>query len=87
MDRVRDKIAIVTGGALGLGAASARMLAREGAYVVITDIKDSEGEAVAKVSQKLAEKLSTCTTMLRAKTSGSRSFSALSKNSGVSTCW
>ena len=30
MDRVRDKIAIVTGGALGLGAASARMLAREG---------------------------------------------------------
>lgn len=48
MDRVRDKIAIVTGGALGLGAAAARPLAREGAKVVITDIKDSEGEAVAK---------------------------------------
>ncbi len=48
MDRVRDKIAIVTGGALGLGAASARMLAREGATVILTDIKDAEGEAAAK---------------------------------------
>ena len=48
MNRVRDKIAIVTGGALGLGAASARMLAREGAKVVITDIKDKEGEGAAK---------------------------------------
>ena len=48
MDRVRDKVAIITGGALGLGAASARMLAREGATVVLTDLKDSEGQAVAK---------------------------------------
>ena len=48
MDRVRDKIAIVTGGALGLGAASARMLAREGATVVLTDLKDHEGQAVAR---------------------------------------
>jgi NAD(P)-dependent dehydrogenase (short-subunit alcohol dehydrogenase family) len=51
MDRVRDKIAIVTGGSLGLGAASAQMLAREGAIVVVTDIKDNEGEAVAKSIQ------------------------------------
>jgi NAD(P)-dependent dehydrogenase (short-subunit alcohol dehydrogenase family) len=48
MDRVRDKIALITGGALGLGAASAQMLAREGATVVLTDIKDAEGEALAK---------------------------------------
>jgi NAD(P)-dependent dehydrogenase (short-subunit alcohol dehydrogenase family) len=48
MDRVRDKIAIITGGALGLGAAAAKMLAREGAAVVLTDIKDTEGEVVAK---------------------------------------
>lgn len=48
MDRVRGKIALVTGGALGLGFASAKMLAREGASVVITDIKDSEGEAAAQ---------------------------------------
>jgi 3(or 17)beta-hydroxysteroid dehydrogenase len=46
MGRVQDKVAIVTGAALGLGAATARMLAREGASVVVTDIKDAEGERV-----------------------------------------
>ncbi len=48
MNRVEDKVAIVTGAALGLGKASARMLAREGAAVVVTDIKDAEGDALAK---------------------------------------
>ncbi|HEX8962397.1 MAG TPA: glucose 1-dehydrogenase [Rhodocyclaceae bacterium] len=48
MNRVADKVALVTGAALGLGAASARMLAREGAAVVVTDLKDAEGEAVSK---------------------------------------
>ncbi|MGE5466854.1 MAG: glucose 1-dehydrogenase [Ignavibacteria bacterium] len=47
MNRVQDKVALITGAALGLGAAAARMLATEGASVVVTDIKDSEGEAVA----------------------------------------
>lgn len=48
MGRVQDKVAIVTGAALGLGEASAAMLAREGAKVVVTDIRDVEGEAVEK---------------------------------------
>ncbi len=48
MDRMKDKVAVVTGAALGLGAAMAQMLAREGARVVVTDIKDAEGEAVAQ---------------------------------------
>jgi 3(or 17)beta-hydroxysteroid dehydrogenase len=48
MSRVRNKIAMVTGAAMGLGAASARMLAREGASVVLTDVKDSEGEEVCR---------------------------------------
>ena len=47
MGRVDGKIALVTGAALGLGEASARMLAREGATVILTDIKDKEGEAVS----------------------------------------
>jgi NAD(P)-dependent dehydrogenase (short-subunit alcohol dehydrogenase family) len=39
--------AIVTGGASGLGAATARELARRGARVVIADIADDKGKAVA----------------------------------------
>lgn len=47
MKRVEGKTAIVTGGALGLGRAIALMLAREGANVVVTDIKEAEGAVVA----------------------------------------
>ena len=46
MGRVDGKIAVVTGAAMGLGEASARMLAREGARVILTDIKDAEGHRV-----------------------------------------
>jgi len=48
MDRVKGKIAIVTGGASGIGEASAKMLAAEGASVAITDIDDRNGERVVK---------------------------------------
>lgn len=46
MDRVKGKVAIVTGGAMGIGAATAMRLAREGATVAITDT-DPLGEKVA----------------------------------------
>lgn len=45
---VRDQAAIVTGGASGLGLATARRLVAAGARVVITDLPGSRGEAVAK---------------------------------------
>ena len=38
---------IVTGGARGIGAATARLLAADGARVMITDVLDAEGEALA----------------------------------------
>ena len=47
MGQVEGKVAIVTGGASGIGAACAATLAREGAKVVITDIDDGRGERVA----------------------------------------
>lgn len=47
MGRVQTKVALVTGAALGIGAATSRLLAREGAAVVLTDIKDDEGQQVA----------------------------------------
>lgn len=47
-DRVRNKVALVTGGASGVGRATVRMLAAEGAKVVITDIDQVAGEALAR---------------------------------------
>jgi NAD(P)-dependent dehydrogenase (short-subunit alcohol dehydrogenase family) len=47
MGRVKGKIALVTGGSRGIGAETARVLAREGATVIVTDILIEEGQAVA----------------------------------------
>ncbi|WP_242128975.1 SDR family oxidoreductase [Sphingobium sp. Sx8-8] len=47
MGKLDGKVAIITGGASGLGAADARLLAAEGAKVVLTDIQDTLGEALA----------------------------------------
>lgn len=47
MGRVDGKVAIVTGGASGLGEADARLLAGEGAAVVLTDINEEAGQEVA----------------------------------------
>jgi len=42
-----NKVAIVTGGASGIGRAAAEILAARGAAVAILDLKDSEGRSVA----------------------------------------
>src|SRR5215469_8648826 len=47
MGQVDSKIAVVTGGASGIGAACAEALAREGAKVVLTDIDDARGQELA----------------------------------------
>jgi glucose 1-dehydrogenase len=46
--KLEDKVAIVTGGARGIGLAIARRYLREGAKVVIADIDESAGAAVAR---------------------------------------
>lgn len=45
--RLKDRVAIITGAASGIGAATAARFAEEGARVVIADINDAGGEAVA----------------------------------------
>jgi NAD(P)-dependent dehydrogenase (short-subunit alcohol dehydrogenase family) len=44
---LEGKVAIVTGGAQGMGAATARLFAAEGARVVIGDVIEDKGRAVA----------------------------------------
>jgi len=45
---IKGKVFIVTGGASGLGEGTARMLAREGATVVVADVQADKGEALAR---------------------------------------
>jgi len=48
MGRVDGKVALISGGARNIGGASARMLVSEGAKVVIGDVLDDEGAALAE---------------------------------------
>ena len=45
--RLRDRVAIITGAAQGIGRAYALRFAREGAHVVVADIRDQQARAVA----------------------------------------
>jgi NAD(P)-dependent dehydrogenase (short-subunit alcohol dehydrogenase family) len=51
MNRLKGKVAIVTGAALGLGAAMATRMAEEGAAVALLDVLDDQGQALANSLQ------------------------------------
>jgi NAD(P)-dependent dehydrogenase (short-subunit alcohol dehydrogenase family) len=44
--RLADKVAIITGGANGMGAAECRLFAKEGARVVVADVRDGDGKTL-----------------------------------------
>lgn len=48
MERLKDRVAVVTGAASGIGLASARRLAAEGAKIVVVDMNAETGESIAK---------------------------------------
>jgi cyclopentanol dehydrogenase len=48
MDRVKGKVALVTGGAMGMGKTHSETLAAEGAMVFVTDLNEEGGKAVVK---------------------------------------
>ena len=56
MGRVEGKVALVTGGASGIGAGCASRLAEEGATVVITDVQDAKGGELVAAIQKAGGK-------------------------------
>ncbi len=45
--RLADKVALITGGASGMGASMARVFAGEGAKVVVADMLEDEGKRIA----------------------------------------
>ena len=47
MNRLENKVALVTGGSLGIGKSACFYLAKEGAKVAVTDILDIEGRGLA----------------------------------------
>src|SRR5438128_2634313 len=48
MERLRGKVALVTGGASGIGEATVRLFVDEGASMVLADLQDERGRSVAK---------------------------------------
>jgi NAD(P)-dependent dehydrogenase (short-subunit alcohol dehydrogenase family) len=48
MDRVKDKVCVITGAALGIGRACAQRLAEEGAKVALFDVADADGREVCR---------------------------------------
>jgi 3alpha(or 20beta)-hydroxysteroid dehydrogenase len=48
MGRLDDRVALISGAARGMGRAEAELFAAEGAKVAVCDVRDAEGEAVAR---------------------------------------
>ena len=83
MNRLTNRIALITGGASGIGKATAFRFVNEGAKVVISDIQDEKGLAVEKESKQFMVMQSICIMMYQVNNPGKRFWKKQNLNSGV----
>jgi NAD(P)-dependent dehydrogenase (short-subunit alcohol dehydrogenase family) len=84
MDRLKDKIAIVTGGANGIGKAICELFAREGAWVLIADIEEDAGQQLVSSIHAEGGKAAFCKTDVSSKSDIQRAIeTAVAQNGRI----
>ena len=84
---LRDKVALVTGAASGIGRATALKLAGAGARVILTDRNDAAGAAVAEGIRDSSGGRSICIRTSRSKRPGRTFLPSSAATIGALMCW
>lgn len=78
--RISKKIALITGSARGIGQATAELFHKEGAFVIVSDIRDDEGREIAR---KLGEKAEYIHLDVREEDSWKKAFEYIKEKHGL----
>ena len=87
MQRLTDQVAVVTGGAHGIGRGIASVLAAEGARVVIADVDDALAESTVADLRKQGLEALAVTTDVTDRASVDAMAALVSPNTAGSTSW